>query len=321
MTTNNLIVITGGKYNDIKKALQDWLNEYQSDIPKNIVFNLYKDKKDRHVITTDARLDNTRFYYLVNYMDFPIGIEHKVEIAGFTTGKDNNILKNKKLHVYISGNDSEGDNVFVTTSENINYKVDFGGRISRVTENKIYQYPSDLNLADPETIRFNKTKISQLNNTITKSKVTKRFKILLSIAIFAYVLNLLILNLPNGVEIFANIHWFLFAGVAFWFFIDYEMLKFNTFYLQCLIIAFFVFIYGYLIIIFFQPIFSKSIFAFSMYPLIFLIVQWPTRRIYKVILKREPKVDGHGKFADLLFTLILFFGFAALPLLIADRIY
>jgi hypothetical protein len=52
----------------------------------------------------------------------------------------------------------------------------------------------------------------------------------------------------------------------------------------------------------------------AFYPFALLITQWPTRRIYLAIFKREPKVDRNGKFADTIYTFILLIGFAILPL-------
>ena len=141
--SDNLIFINGGAYANIKKALRQWMTTYSDDLPDDLTFEIYKNARGKHIIKADERLNNWLFYFLINYLNYHEVIEHKVEIEGFTTGKDNDVLKDKKLIVYISPDDKDGDNVYVTTTENNNYKVDFGGKITEADENKPYYLPSN----------------------------------------------------------------------------------------------------------------------------------------------------------------------------------
>jgi len=194
MIIDNLIIIKGGAYNEVKKALCQWMNLYSNDLPKDIHFRLYKNGHDSHLLQADEQLDNERFYYLVNYLNYPEGIHYNVDIVGFTTGKIDDKFKNKKLLVYISPNEKDFDNVFVTTSENENFKIDFGGKITETSGNKIYRLPNDLTFNNPEIIT-NKTKQNIKETTELKNdKLARRFILLSAIVVSAYALTFLILN-------------------------------------------------------------------------------------------------------------------------------
>lgn len=145
MEIDNLVIIKGGAYNDVKKALKQWIDMYSRDLENGMTFKLYKNGKGNHIIQADKNLDNERFYYLINYLKYPVGIVYNVDIKGFTFGKDCNQLKGKDLLVYISPTDDEFDNVFVTTSDNENLKIDFGGKIIEISDDRIYNHPGDLN--------------------------------------------------------------------------------------------------------------------------------------------------------------------------------
>lgn len=314
MTTDNLIIIKGGAYNDIKKALRQWIDLYSKDLQDGLTFQLFKNGSGNHIIQADKRLDNERFYFLINYLKYPEGIKYKIDVKGFTTGTDKNQLKDKILLVYISSSDTEYNNVFVTTSENENYKVDFGGKVTKTSEKKVFVYPTDLILENPETIRINRKAIVQKEEKINENRLEKRFK-LLSIITFSLTLIGLSINLFNP-EIFRKFSFFLGLGLGVWFFGDYKMLQSDKSYLYCLGIAI-----GYLLfIVILNGNFNKGMLDFgALYPITLLIVQKPTRILYKAIFNREPEVDRQPKsYWDIPYMMILFFGFAALPFIIMD---
>jgi hypothetical protein len=271
------------------------------------------------MIKADNRLDNERFFYLVNYLNYPEDIEYKVDIEGFTIGKDEYMLKNKILLVYIPPNDKEFDNVFVTTSENENFKVDFGGSVSMQAEGERFRLPDKLALDNPEIIKVNKKEASRIQQQKNSDNLKKRFHIISLIALGAYLLNLLVPVFSNDLILFEKTTWFICISVGMWFCADYEMLSHNKYYFKCFWIAIGALLYGYLIGNHFISSFLETIFAASVAPLTLLIVQWPTRRVYKLIFQREPTtLDKSGPWADLPYTLILIFSLGVLPLLIMD---
>lgn len=137
----NIIIIQGASKAEVKMVIKDWIKLYQRDLKAGFHMKLYSISDKNHLIDVDPQLDNTRFYFLVNYLIYPKNMNYTVDVTGYTRGLENNILKGKQLMVYIPANDSEYDNVFVCTSENQNFKVDFGGKISPVNQNRIYTIP------------------------------------------------------------------------------------------------------------------------------------------------------------------------------------
>jgi hypothetical protein len=225
--TDNLILIKGGAYNDIKKALRQWIDLYSKDLEDGLTFQLYKNGNGNHIIQADKRLDNERFYYLVNYLNYPEGIEYKIDIEGFTTGQDENKLKNKELLVYISQTDKEYDNVFVTTSENENFKVDFGGRITEGQERKTYLYPNNLNLGLSENIKVQNKQ--DLNRQIESpaDKLDKRFKIISALIFSAFVLTFFLFKTEDD---FLTINYVIAFAVWGWLTFDYKILQVDKLY-------------------------------------------------------------------------------------------
>ncbi len=321
VTIDNLIFINGGAYANIKKAIRQWMTSYSDTLPDDLTFELYKNGRGKHIIKADERLDNWLFYFLINYLNCPEGIEHKVEIEGFTAGNNDDIFKNEKLLVYISPDDGDGDNVYVTTSENKNYKVDFGGEITDAGENKPYYLPSNQRLENPEILKINKSEISKEQEVTSKKRYEKRFKIYLTLTMAGFLINLILLIFPDGITIFPKTSLFLCVAVSLWFFGNDEILKSVSVFLSCFLIALGVFLYGYITSSHIQELDKMLLLAFSIYPLTILVVQWTAWKIFKVLLKREPEVGYSArKPADFILTFILIPILIILPILIADAI-
>ncbi len=316
MTTDNLVIIKGGTYNDIKKALRQWIELYSKDLPEDLTFQLFKNGRGNHIIKVDRRLDNESFFYLINYLNYPEGIEYKIDIEGFTTGKEENEFKNQNLSVYISPTDKEYDNVFVTTSENKTFIVDFGGKIKETREGRAFNYPTELVLENAEVIKINRKEIVQKEEKTNQTILDKRFKIL-SLIVFSLTLIGIIINQfdPQTCRKFS---FFLGMGIGLWFLADYKILQSDKSYLYCLGIAI-----GYLIFILtINGGFNKGILDYgALYPIALLIVQKPTRLMYKTIFNREPVVDTQPpSYWDIPYMMILLFALIALPLIIMDSL-
>lgn len=316
MTTENLIIIKGGAYSDIKKALKQWIDNYSKDLQSDLTFQLFKNGRENHVIQADKSLDNERFFYLVNYLNYPEDIEYKIDIEGYTIGKDKIQLKDKELLVYISPTDEEYDNVFVTTSENENFKVDFGGKITETKNKRLFKYHTDLILKYPETIKINRKEIEHKEETINEKSIDKRFEILTIIAVFLTLIGIIL----NQVEpqFFRQFSFLLGIGIGVWFFSDYKMLQSDRHYFYSLGVAI-----GYLLFILTNNgEFNKGIIDYgALYPLTLLLVQKPARLIFKATLDREPLVERPAPtFWDGVYMAILFLGLAVLPYIIMDKL-
>ena len=243
-------------------------------------------------------------------MNLPDEIDYNIEIRGYTIGKENNFLKDLKLMVYISSIDTEGDNVFVTTSENNTYKIDFGGNILESTEKKLFIAPTIQNLDNPEILKIEKKKFT----LETKDNLNKRFRIILFLLIV--IISTSIFVSFYDIRTYITITYFCGMGTALWFFADAKMLQSERYYCYGLIIAMVFLAYTALV----KKLLGNWTIQFAdlgaLYPLIFLLIQWPTRKFYIKLFKREPEIERHGKLADMIYTVILFLALAALPLII-----
>lgn len=313
MTNNNLIVIRGAAYNDIKKALKQWIDLYTEDLQDGLIFKLYKNGHGKYIIKADERLDNERFYYLINYLNYPEGIDYKIDIQGYTIGKDENNLKGKNLLIYISPTNKDGDNVFVTTSENENFKVDFGGRITKAGERKNFGLPTDLKFENPELLKINKKKNSEKKEDITQTDPGKSFKLIFFIAIGLLIMSFIISFFDK--QGFIKFNFFLGMGLAIWFFSDYEMLRSNKYYIYCLMIA--IIFLGYSMVIKQHLNINLQLVDLgAFYPLTLLLIQKPARFIYKFLLNREPVIEKPpATFWDAVYMIVLFLAFAVLQFL------
>lgn len=311
---NNLIIIQGGAYNDIKKALRQWIELYSKDIEEGIVFQLFKKGRGLHLIKADNKLDNERFFYLINYLKYPENIQYDATVEGFTKGGSENVLKNKNLLVYISPTDNEYDNVLIATSENENFKVDFGGRIIKTAENKQYKLPTDLNLEFPETIKVKRKVIADKEQKNNNTEIEKRFRIISIIAVCLLIIGILIKQYDS--YLFIKYSFFFGTGIGLWFFVDYKILQSKKLYFFCVGIAI-----GYLLfILIITGETSKQLIEYAaLNSLTLLLIQKPTRLLYKTILNREPIVDRPPPtFWDAVYMIILVLGFLVLPFLIID---
>ena len=314
MTIDNLIVIKGGVYNDIKKVLRQWIDLYSKDLQEGLTFQLYKNGHSSHIIQADKRLDNERFYYLVNYLSYPEGIQYKINIEGFTKGKVDDNLKNKNLLVYISPTDKDYDNVFVTTSENENFKIDFSGKITETSEKKIYKLPNDLSFDGAETIVIEKKQNLEQLSVENAGRLERRFKIITVIVFSTFILTYLFFNASAN---FMIANYTLAFAVWAWLVFDYKILQINRLYFGSFVIGLVIFFYGYFLENEFSHYAKSSLVSMgTTIPIFLLVLQRPLRFAFKGIMKREPVVDRPApSFADFVYMFILMMTSLIIPAL------
>lgn len=312
VTIDNLIVIRGGAYNDIKRALRQWIELYSKDLQDGLNFKLFKNGRGNHFIQADKRLDNERFYYLVNYLNYPEGIDYKIEIEGFTTGKEQNKLKDKNLLVYISPNDKEYDNVFVVTSDNENFKVEFDGRITEIGVKKSFRQPINLTFDFSEIFVIDKKLNNEKEIKGTSDNLSKRFKLITAITLTAFILISLVFK---SHEDFLKINSIISFAVWGWLMFDYKILQIDRLYLGSVALSLTIFFYGYYLNKeFLQE--DESIFVSigTTVPIFFLIIQRPVKFAFKRIMKREPVVNKPApSFADFIYIFILWMASLLIP--------
>jgi hypothetical protein len=317
MEENNLIVVHGVSYNDLKNALNHWIVIYINDLPNHLTFMLYKSSSNSHVIKVDDRLENGKFYFLINYLKYSKEINDNINIEGYTIGKDNNVLKNKKIQVYIPNDDKDFDNVSIATNNNKNFKVDFGGSISEIQDTKKYFFPETFQLDDPEIIETNKRSIENERNEKIKNGIKKRYNIIIQILILAFILNLFLAKITHSFNLINKTTEYLIMGTYIWFFIDDVMFRTSEYYLKGIFIGIGIFIYTYCIIFLAIKNIDNMTAIFSICPLIYLIIQRPIRKIYIFLFEEEP-VIYYRDFSDIIYVIIILILPIVLPVIIGD---
>jgi hypothetical protein len=322
MYQDNIILIDGGAYDDIKRALRQWIDLYADSLDAELTFELFKNGRAKHVIIADKRLDNERFGYLVNYLHYPEGIEYTIKIEGFITSTDKKLFPekylNKKLLLFISDHDTAGDNVYGVTADNEGIKIDFGGKLTSVNVSKQFHEPSvdisGLTVTDVLTV-LKKTNKPLLNKEIKADKTGKRFK--MGVLIILGLLLLCYIRIQDT-QAFLKFTFAVGFGVWFWLFIDYKMLRINRYYLGSLILSILILLYGYLLVRHYSSINDPGIFTSgAVNPIFFLILQRPLRFAFKAIMKREPVVDKPApSFADFVYMFTLWMASLLVPLFI-----
>lgn len=312
---DNLMIIKGGAYVNIKKALRQWIQLYSSQLDPDFSCQCYPYGHGHHIIVVDSRLDNELFFYLVNYIHYPENLAYDVEIEGFTTGKDHLLLKGKRLLVYVSPTDAEHDNVYVVTSEQEHFKVDFGGKITRIQDAKRYEYPTITLLKQPEIILRPKNvsaKVKQSGGWGIHPR--QRWNIVVLFVIMAMIINL-------GVKIVAPekvTEWSFITGmgVGLWFYMDYKMLQSQRYYGYNLIIAI-IYVLFHIQLRSYQQIYM--VYSGDLSPLSILLIQRPARLIFKAILGREPVIEKPPPSVwDGVYMVILFIGLALIPIYLQE---
>jgi len=151
---DKMIIVKYASQIDLKTVLDQLCNSYNNETYRVLpILRQYADSI--YVITFPFDIDFETFCYVVNYLYYPIGVNYHPQITAWTTTKlsdswmrDN--LVNKKVMIYIPVEDKECDNVYLTTSDNIGYKMGFAiGEESQLLEtpNKNFRVP-DIRLED-----------------------------------------------------------------------------------------------------------------------------------------------------------------------------
>jgi hypothetical protein len=126
---DKIVLVEDVNLEDLKSALQKFCNNYnQESLTALPLLTILSEKK--FVVTFPYDTDFATYCYFVNYMYYPNDIIYKPTITAWTSTKQNddwmtNEIVNKKVMLYIPSDDKDYDNVFLTTSDNIGYKMGF----------------------------------------------------------------------------------------------------------------------------------------------------------------------------------------------------
>jgi len=163
IANDKLVLISHVKTDEIKQAIQQFCNMYNQDsyraLPELTIIS-----DDKYVITFPSDIDFETFCYFVNYLHYPNDIFYKPNITAWTTTSPRDAwvkddIVGKRVMLYIPKDDQDYDNVYLTTSDNLGYKMGFAlGEESQRLGNprqKFQKSTIDLNkLEDRETVKF-----------------------------------------------------------------------------------------------------------------------------------------------------------------------
>ena len=130
-SNDKLIIIEGTNYEDIKNVITAFCKMYNKESIK-VTPRLIKISITKFAILFPYDVDFEIFCYLVNYLTYPMELKWNVEVTAWTTTTKNDIwitstTADKKIMIFIPPDDDEYDNVYLLTSENICYKLEFAG--------------------------------------------------------------------------------------------------------------------------------------------------------------------------------------------------
>lgn len=126
---DKVVLVENVKLEDLKNALQKFCNSYNQEGFRALpLLTIISDNK--FAITFPFNIDFETYCYFVNYLYYPNDIIYKPTIKAWTSTKTEDVwmtneIVNKKVMLFIPSDDKDYDNVYLTTSENIGYKMGF----------------------------------------------------------------------------------------------------------------------------------------------------------------------------------------------------
>lgn len=129
VANDKLVIVDEASENDIQKILQDFCNLYNTEKYQAIP-RLTKLSGRKFAITFPYDINFEIYCYFINYLNYPMGFDRHFKTTGWTTTKPSDTWiteqsANKHVMLFVSDLDAEYDNVFLTTSDNIGYKLSF----------------------------------------------------------------------------------------------------------------------------------------------------------------------------------------------------
>lgn len=154
---DKLVVIEDVSEDEIKKILQDFCNCYNEKVIQAIL-RLTPLSSKKFVVTFPYDMNFEIYGYFINYVNYPIGLDRTFKTVGWTTTKpDDTCITEKSVHknvmLYVSDFDTEYDNVFMTTSDNIGFKLDFSwsGKNQLLDKPEKVYVKQPINISDLQT--------------------------------------------------------------------------------------------------------------------------------------------------------------------------
>lgn len=281
---------------------------YDKSLSENFYIELYQYETNKFVIRPKEEIDNQSFNFLVNYLQYPENIKYKPKISGYTVVKDTTIFPKEKLNyeieIFVPVGDTEYDNVYAVTQYNEVFKIDFGGKTIKSSLIKSYEKPTlDFSVL-PAPLIFKRKKVDPKKVALKeKENIKRRTSIISLIALLLIIISYAFIGNSKNFSLMTG---FIFMGIWAWFIFDYKMLQHLSFFLIAMTISIIIIIYSSFLFQKLLPLDYRFIKPASYLPIFLLAIQFPLRRLFMIILKREPVVDKPSpSLADFVYTMIL----------------
>ena len=129
VTNDKLVIVEDLNENDLKKILQEFCNSYNK-VEFQVILRLTKLSENNFAVTFPYDIKFEIYSYFINYVNYPMGFDRHFKAIGWTTTKPSDTWiteksVDKNVMLFVSDFDKEYDNVYMTTSDNIGYKLGF----------------------------------------------------------------------------------------------------------------------------------------------------------------------------------------------------
>lgn len=248
MKTEKYIIIKNCTKEELKTMLNDWLVEYVDGLSSKMIFEFAKINSTAFVLKVDKSIDDTDFFYMVNYFSYPIDLNKTFKVEGYAAATKHKRLLDKNIYVFINEKDDEYDNVWITTEDNETYKFDFGGGFKKMDFDNKYK-ALDINSLQTnyEQINIDKKELLEKAKRRKEEKsersIEKRFKIISTIVFvlipLAFLINSIFTYFSDEMLIY-----FCTAIVTMWFFVDYKIFNNIKRTLICLLLSLLCIVFG-----------------------------------------------------------------------------
>lgn len=150
---DKLVIVKDINYSDLKAVLTGLCNLYNKE-NYQVLARLIKIAETEFAITFPYDINFEIYCYFVNYIKYPKEVEWAADITGWaTTKKDDSWIpeeiSNKKIIIFVPEDDTEYDNVFMTTADNVGYKIGFGMNKAK----QLQDSPKKIFVSPPVTIQ------------------------------------------------------------------------------------------------------------------------------------------------------------------------
>ena len=156
---DKLVIVKSASDTELKMALTGFCNMYNNQTYR-VLPRLIKLSEREFAVTFPCDIDFIAFSFFINYMVYPMELSRQLDVVAWATTASTDAWitdknANKKVMLYVPAEDTEGDNVYMTTSDNAGYKLGFGIGGRKMIEPPVKRYvPPAIQLSELEGKAF-----------------------------------------------------------------------------------------------------------------------------------------------------------------------